>query len=440
MSKSAALCLAALALYFAPSALAQDDSEVYRIGSSGAESVDLSKFKIDTSMPAYPATALLSGSNVEVENFSTSEDFGLRFVNLFSPEGKLKPGFAYGATPYWWFNRNISSDLYRKHYSTRIFARTQLSLAAISLPGSETNTDSDGLSVGLGLVTEFLDSADPRFDEDTKECVAAAYQKFDTTVDVNRVAVDQTIDELMAENNLTLQTKNPAAVIAALAALGDHGETYWWGRYDEKLEANRKKARESEDENAVAAASELQAYLDCGTAAEKRAVEKSSLKLGLALRADSESGELDGLQTMGSSVWLSYRNPIRFDALTSSNLFVRYDLDRSEVVPENEVMPGDMGAKESRRYDSLQAGVGLARVGDNSKVASTLAYVSKNYDTAELEDSNYLLATLGASYKVSDGVWLEFSLGWSDDDKFDNDRFTRLELKVDWGRFFGTST
>ena len=416
-----------------------DDSDVITISKSGPDEFDPSKFKIDTSIPAYPATALLGESNVEVENFATAEDFGARLVGLTDDDGKITPGVALAATPFWWLRENITTEEYQSSYASRVAARTQFSFAVVSLSESETETQAGGTSYGVGFTTEFLDTSDPRFDEETKECVRGVYFKEDLTIDVNAEAAKRAADEIRRNHGGSSEMTADFLSTNTDPVPGLNGKL-WVQLYDETLQEKRKAVRGEWDEIiAKSNKAEEAAYKECGTAAEQRAAKQASLKLGVAARFDQLKSGSDDFQDKGQSVWLAYRHGVPVDSLTSANVFLRYDNDHSEMMPESDDMMTGMETQELAKFDAWKAGLGVARVDDNFKASASVAYIDKDYQLDELDDSNYALVSVGASYKVSDGIWLDFSLGWSDDDMFSNDRYTRLELKADWGQLLGSN-
>lgn len=402
-----------------------DDTISIEAAKWGSENADISLFIIDTSLPEFPATALFSDSNLPVENFATIEDMGLRALSFFDSNGSSRSGFAFGAIPYWWFS-NVTTDAYKAKTTgarlQRILGRSQFSLAYA--PKSSEGGTGDNSMLGFGFTTDLLDYADPRYDEELKDCI---YEKFN-----NRSS--------KAPAEFQAEALKPAFVeFGAKEGKFNSREEFLNHYENDRLSLNkfnmillkiRDQKKDEHDKKILQIRDEqTKAFEKCSAASEERMKQKPSLKLAVSYARKNLPANSTVTDKMGTSVWATYRNPLNFSALTSSNLFVRYDDNLSEQIDGEEE-----GAIIERQYDSWQFGGALARVEGDFKATASLAYVDRSYSTLNVEDETYALATITGSFKLADGVWLEGSTGWSNRDSLSDDEFTQIQIKTDLGR------
>ena len=192
----------------------------------------------------------------------------------------------------------------------------------------------------------------------------------------------------------------------------------------------RQKLKDDQDKKRLLARNnQIKTFETCSAASEERIKKQPSLKIAISYARRDRSEDVSGSDGMGTSIWANYRNPLEFAGLTSSNLFVRYDDNASEEIDGEEE-----GAMIERRFDAWQLGGALARVEDDFKTSASLAYVDRSYSTLNVDDESFALATITASFKLTDGVWLEGSTGWSSRDSLADDEFTQVQIKTDLGK------
>ena len=440
------LVVASLSALLCPIGLAQGDVD-YLFGSEGKAE----DFHIDTSMPDYPAVTLLGTADQPVTNVVGAEDLGTHLFNQFDKDGDFKLGVAFAATPYWWTADPSMTlkDYQSRSAAERVLARSQVSFAISELTDGETVSEKTGFNTAIGVSMELLSTSDPRYSEKNRECVQAA---------LNDGAPDLLKKSSLATQRALLRFATTYPDVGLdLAGLDDPAEfirvsdmaivrisKYKAGilleHYDSMEEEVTKLSGPFFSEKA-------QKGLD---ACEKKASEelrsKKSLRLGAALAGRSESGRADDLTDDGMAIWLSYRHPFgqkSEGSLSSFGAFLKYESGASEsfsgdkipeaiisAVPAGETPPETV----LENYDGYQTGMNLNRVRDDFVVSGALSYVSKNYERDAFSDEDYLLATMTASLKVREGVWVEASFGWADDAKFDAQEFAGVRLKVDWNR------
>lgn len=437
------------------------------LGTSG----EADAFNIDTSVPDYAATALLGDGTSSFTNVTTPEDFGAQLLGVFGSSGNLKPGVAIAGSPYWLLgNRPESLSDYQADGAefARILKRTQVSFAIVPLSNSETSSGSSGAVASLGVATELLDSADPRYDLKDGDCLRKAL-----TVEFLGTESLKAEDKLRVEAFRLAKSKfaNDPVVspyVSRLITDGDFPEDSIdenWGILGELSDIDQSKYDEVANfvttsldtlliqQNRKQDADDRKAFQKAVSACEKSAAErlqrKASLRVGAAIAARSESGEQDDLEDAGTAIWLSFRSPLgntdeagKSDGTLSSwGAFAKYETDATEAVEMSEMTDmtdGMMSEAEEdmmlAKYDGWRAGLNVNRVKDDFVVSGALSYVEKDFKSDMMEDEDYILATLTASMKISDGFWAEASFGWADDAQFDAQEFAGIRLKADWSK------
>lgn len=422
------------------------------IGSTGSPD----DFKIDTSLPADGALALLDSSNSALVNIGTPEDFGANLINLFDSNGNLKQGLAIGGNPYWWFGRrNDSFEEYARDGDRwlRILKRTHVTFATVELTDAETTEQGSGVRASFGLSTELLDKADPRYDLASSDCLRAAIRETyfpdgELIDDVRRVGI------AIARTKKTLDQDGAYPPLAGIAleqdgSVKDDDVAKFLGiiNSDSAARALYGTIFAATPESKVDTAIYQSALKSCADSAKVRLQAKQSLRVAFAVAGRSDSGDIGALKQDGIAAWLSYRHPFgngdaADGALSSWGAFAKVETDATEAVEMSEMM--DMGetammSEEEEemvlaKYDGWRAGLNLNRVRDDFVISGALSYVEKDFQSDMMEDEDYLLATMTASYKVRDGLWFEASFGWADDAQFDAQEFAGIRLKADWSK------
>jgi hypothetical protein len=475
--------LTMLAYTFALPATSQEESSIPKItpeqqlvyGKSG----EADNFKIDTSMPDFPALALLGQDQSALTNVTTPEDLGSHIFNQFDEDGDLKLGFAMGGHPYWWFG---GDDLSLSEYAgepkpspavpgfdynpisawERKLARTNVSFGVIELTQGETVGGNTGFKTAIGISTEWLDSADPRFDTRLRKCMRDEMTNWYHRANLDApkaialraslYALQQSAGfaEFATRNRIPIKrpTGNDDADMAIYAELtsrlaraGQEGRDYLLIAVQAYNEADKKSDySDSYDEQLTDG---IEACRKKGATVLQS---KQSLRIGAAIAGRSENGRADDLEDDGAAIWVSYRHPFGEDsegALSSFGMFLKYEAGANESFSGDkipaavmaEVPPGETPPETVlASYYGYRVGLNLNRIRDDFVISGALSYVDKNFDRDVFEDEDYLLATMTASLKVRDGVWVEASFGWADDAKFDAQEFAGVRLKVDWNR------
>ena len=412
-------------------------------------------FKIDSSMPDYPALAIL-GEDTAITNVTTPEDLSSTLFQQFDEDGDLKLGFAIGGQPYWLLNQPRRTFQSYKEASklSRILFRTHASFAIVELNEGETVGDNTGFRTALGFSTEVLDSADPRFDVADRKCINDATENAIVSsggiFDIEQAAhfsVVETIMKGIANGDqayakydgipLKLKPDDPTRIGTVrfdnLDAIQDAG---FASEFDQMVDAEA-------DLSKVEAGIE-KALKDCADSAAQRLQGQKSLRLGAAIAARSDTGDTGDAEEDGYAFWASYRNPFgnaEDGTLSSWGAFAKYETDATEAVEMSEMMGMDDGMMTETeedmmlaKYDGWRAGLNVNRVKGDFVVSGALSYVDKDFKSDMMPDEDYILATLTASMKVRDGLWAEASFGWADDAEFDAQEFAGIRLKADWGK------
>ena len=438
-------------------------------------------FKIDTSMPQYPAAALLGQADSVVNNVATPEDFGMQLLNQFGEDGDLELGFAIGGNPYWWFGRN-SSMTFREYAAddkklSRILARTNVSVGAIQLSTGTTLQPSEGYRVAFGASTEFFDSADARMDVVNRGCIISAVTAINASDATDRLIIRLAVANTIRADKFDVSTGalvqwadqmtqvEQQAADAALAEIG--GLAALSGQLSQNvrdqiaiLEAQYKTNPNGADfggrEQKVAAANE--ALRACEKGADKRLQSARSLRVGVAVAGRDNGGSSDDFEFDGASAWGSLRLPLGGEdaSLNSFGVFVLGELDATETVesemdmmmdPSTPAMPSgsDMSAMSEdviamsedavvTEYDGWRIGANVNSVRDDLTISASIAYVNQEFSSDMVPDRDFVLTTATASYKIREGLWLEGSFGVSSGDGFEAEEFAGIRIKADLGR------
>ncbi len=426
------------------------------------------KLKVATAMPTDAAAAILSLDQNAVTHVNTLEDLGVKVFPLINSDGSITGVGSFSMQPYWFFDSDISIDNYAAKGAfpalRRVFARTSFSIAianGFSSPSGdmmETPAPDDGeqmmamadmdredFRASFGFITELLDQADPRFNNELKSCLATGLDAYIGRVrtEITGPARIEAVKALLLDesvNKLFDSRFFRRTVDQALA--DDFFNTHVSPRKNktirEKFEGYQKVAEEEIRQNLGQSFSQrLEANRDqCTAEGEKYLQKQRSLRVGAAIAGVSDSGSLGNFDFAGGSVWTTFRQPFASSeggADNSFGVFGRYSWDTiEEVITNNEAMPSII-----TKTDRARVGLVVSRVTDNLSLNGTVAYVSNTYNSDLVEDEEYVNATLTASLAVRNGAWIELGLGWSDSETFEDDEFVKLGLKVDLAKYLG---
>lgn len=423
---------------------------------------DADPFKINTSLPDYPALALLGTEDSAITNVATPEDFGAQVLSQFSEDGSLNLGLAVGGSPFWWFSeRSISLQEYETELSSlqRILARTTVSLGAIQLDDSDSAMASDGFQTAIGFSTEILNQADPRMNTDLRNCIRGEYNKIarlkatDINNDARRLARQAYIALARETPNAGIRVpsedlsdyddvrqSNQAIIIPSLSMRN---------RFDALLSDGLD--RNTLFENLIAQDSFKAGLKTCGDDAARVLQSRQSLRFGGAAALRSDDGDFDNIDFDGAKFWLSYRRPFsgigaRNDGtLSSFGFFAEVSFDETDTMDMEDMMPGmdmmmtpvaddAMAGMMIQKFDGVRAGANINRVRKDFVITGALSYVHRDFESDIIDDQDFLLATVTATYQIRDGLWMEGSFGWSSDEDLSSNEFAGIRLKVDWSR------
>lgn len=359
------------------SSLSQDD----------AEAAD--RFDIDLFAPAGPAFTALGGSPRRVSDPGALHDFKFDFGSIVDGE-KSRLGAAFSVVPYWMGDKKTTLSDYRNQTSrfTRILARTQTSIGIARAGGDER----EAVRIGFGAQTQLLDAQDHRFDEESYNCIHAAWQRH--RAPVHQDTVDSIIDAISAGEALTDED---------LAALQEEGLTL-----DEGSQSRYLDARDS-----------------CRDEAAQRLLGKASWQLGFGVGGRSEEDELASFDYDGVSLWTSYRHPVDARGRFAVFTFARGDLDRVFDLDDDLRAEGD----------SIDAGVGAAYQSPRFRLDVSVAQVHRSYADRFFDDDNFQRYAGIADIRLREGIWLEVSGGTNVNTDLVNGAFGGVNLKVAWGDY-----
>lgn len=356
------------------------------------------KFVVDTAIPQAPGFSVIGLSPSNVVDPGASRVSVFSFANYLDADNNLKPGFALGGSPYWWFN-HITLDGYRKGttWAERALARTEVSLGFAD--GGAGKPD----KLGLGFNVELLDNADYRLDTQLYDCT-------DQAIDiVARPVVERrglTLNEANAKALAEWAAwKRGEAPLAAVTSPGEDLNRLEWIAARAADIARTETVTETKRSTELNGAGFEKAKKACRDAAVARYAQRRSLQIagGMAARlVDGKPGKTAG---DGGSVWLSYRQPFRVAGIGAPNyvgLFGRYDFDKSEA----------LAAGGGQSFDRATIALLLGYEGGGSKVTLQAGWEQMDYQSPGPNlDDDYTFYTLTYDYRIADSTWLAVKAG-----------------------------
>lgn len=417
---------ALLGMILAPvAAQAEDDPPAVTLRKYG-DPAKAKLYEYDTSVPAAPALALVQNA----PELSLTSAYGPDVAKEVVLAGE-HPGASFAARPYWASGLGDAQTLnsYRADaWTTRVFARSIFSAAAAAREVENV----DGLGAGLGLHTEFLDDADPRFNTAHLKCLSRAGAEFLTLRDAAELKV-RTDPASVAEGKAVARTLAPSAKaeIDAAANLDRVAQVLMQqpdslvlrGRFDGWISLQAEKALADTKGPAK------DQLADCFKRGALAAENSLSFQAGVGTSWSSPTYNVSRLASDGASAWASFRIPLggfgackdpEVDAVSMDAKDDDTDLPKclsplgnltafGHLVTDDNVEVGE----DKREARTLQAGVLLSHKGRNDRwsVAASAVWNERNYQQAGLPTDEFERYALSASAKLFLGVWIEATFG-----------------------------
>jgi len=433
-----ALVAIALSMLVGP-ALAQDapaprDIQLQNYGDDSNAKL----YSYDAAVPAAPALALVQGA----PELSVSSPFGPDLSTEFVTTGD-KPGLAVAARPFWLSDRGrtISFKAYRDAgFLRQAWARATVSLAAAPVTAGVVD---DGFGVALGVHTELLSTADPRFNTAHTDCLKRVQIAYLRTRAIGDEASDND-PAVLAEARLVVRSYLPAAPAAVVKAIDDARSV------DDLVDVVQDNVpgqsatfmawinvkRQAAAATAPGAAEGLKAltavcFKRAGLAAENAA----SFQVAAGVSGHAPTYGFSDLSYSGASVWAAYRWPLgRYRACADTAVKEVTDLssataeERDKVPRDQQCLPpaGNLTLFAQSTTDGqvtvagaehkaavTQAGLVLSRKARNNNwnLAASAVWVQRDFDAATLKTQDFTRYGLTYAHKVKEGVWFEASFG-----------------------------
>lgn len=412
---------------FAGVAAAEDQKELKLQSYGDIKNAKL--YEYDTAVPAAPALGMVENT----PELSLSAPFGPDFSKEVVLTGE-KPGFALALRPYWASGAGLylSPDNYQKDTSwfMRTAARTVLSAA-----GAPVVTDSSrGLGAAVGLSTELLDKADPRFNDAHLTCLGNSSQEV-SNIHNTLVAALDTDPAKVAEAKViaitALGSTPPPAELQAADSISSvqmalphmlRGViTAWKNQQVENLSASQ--AAETKYKARVAR---------CFKRAKLAAENTVSLQVAGGAGWASDTYSLSNMKSTGGKAWAAFRLPLgayqdcrllgkstETIALEASEIethkggkclsprgnltaFAHYSSDDKVTV-----------ASATKSAKVSQFGVVLSRknAGDTWSISASAAWNERNYEEAGLATDKFERYAIAYAQKVTGKIWFEATFG-----------------------------
>jgi hypothetical protein len=123
---------------------------------------------LDLAVPDSPAFAILGLSPETIARPASPRELATTLLNGVDQRGNLQSGVAIDLAPLFLFAGNsLTFDDYKRQFGTRLFARTQVSVATAKGAGERDKA----VRAALGVKTTLWDAGDPRLDETLVACL-----------------------------------------------------------------------------------------------------------------------------------------------------------------------------------------------------------------------------------------------------------------------------
>ncbi len=344
-------------------------------------------FKLRLFKPTVPGFVTLGLSPRRTADPGAFSDLSVDAANL-SSSGRSKFGLAFSGQPYWWGHAKTTLGSYQQHTSAfeRVLARSQVSLAAAYVDFSHGYYE-----IGLGWQTQLLDAQDQRFDPHNYDCLSKAWE--DLRRPAHQAADEAVLDAIMKNSELD----------------------------EDQLEAIRDKTLKQYPTTGFDAARR-----ECRNLASEASLARHSLIIGAGVNSRTSDASFNGYQYDGSSVWATYRQPLTSNGFWALQVFARGKFDGTLDAPKTAALSP---FAEGNEYIG---GAGLALEQVWWKADVSLAGVEQDFRQAGIATDNYAEATLHGAIRVSDGLWVQGSVG----DSFGRDLGDKISfgfnVSVDW--------
>jgi hypothetical protein len=340
--------------------------------------------------PSAPGFVVLGLSPRRAADPGAFRTFGFDVTNLSSGDG-YDLGGALSFEPFWWGHNDLTLKQYQDETTglERVFARTQVSLAASYGSGNKLSL----YGFGVGAQAQLLDDQDERYDPHSYDCIRQAWQKL-------RAPLHQSADDAVFD----YLTSHPDASAAELKAIRDAVLA---------------------KQGAPSAAAFETARNACRDLAELASLAKPSLIVGVGGKMRTKDADFGSWRGDGGSVWATYREPVFEDGLVSLDLFGRYSFSTTLNL-------FDKGPLGNAKGNEGILGLGLALERPWWKVDGAISYVAQDFEPAALGNVRFPEASISGAIRIKSGLWLQASV----DDAFGGAENGKpsvgVNVKYDW--------
>ncbi|MEI9891345.1 MAG: hypothetical protein WDN45_13115 [Caulobacteraceae bacterium] len=358
------------------------------------------QYNLDTAIPEAPGFTVMGLTPSKVVDPGVARVSFASLTSYLDEKGNLKPGFALGGSPYWWFNHTTLGDYQDTSRFLRLWARTQISAG---YGGGDSSTPQ---KIGLGFSTEILDSADYRRDPTLYSCVAAAtiivlqpINPNDPDQHAKEVAQAQADWKKAPRPTLSPRTGN------ADAYNNDPKDELSW-EIEDVAELHQKWL----DSQKIAVTATVEKNYETAVKTCQTTFTQTHASWiiagGAAFRTDSKSTASEG-----GSIWTSYKLPLSFGSgrplPNYFGVFGRYDFQRKPDVTSFINLP-----TANQTEDRAIAALILGYEATGWKLSVQAGVEADNFHgLGPLHNDRYGFYSASYNYNVSKDVWLEFQGG-----------------------------
>lgn len=354
-------------------------------GFQNARGFDLALFA-----PSAPGFVVLGLSPRRAADPGAFRTFGFDATNLSSGDG-YEFGGAVSFEPFWWGHNDLTLKEYRDDTTTltRVFARTQVSLAASYGTGNHLSL----YGFGVGAQAQLLDDQDERYDPHSYDCIRGAWQKL--RAPLHQAADDAVFDYL---------TNHPDASPTDLKAVRDAVLA---------------------KQGAPSAAAFEAARNACRDLAELASLAKPSLIVGAGAKLRTKDASFNNWRGDGGSFWATYRHPVVEDGLVSLELFGRYSFSGTLNLL-------DKGPLANAKGNEAIVGTGLALERPWWKANAAISYVAQDFESKALGNVSFPEASIGGALRIKSGLWLQASVDEAFGGAENGKPSVGVNVKYDW--------
>ncbi len=321
------------------------------------QTANAANLNVNYTIPDSPAFTLLGVNPDKIERPATPRDLATSLLNGLDENGHFQSGLALDIDPFMLLRGKATSITAYDHLYIRWLANSQLSVGTTK----GTTSDDTSTKLGLGLHTLLWNRKDPRLDK----TLTAAFTKAGTDV---LLRIPETCGPIPAGDKDAVEkceTKMLKVIEDAIAPRKKELEDKYWN--------------------------------------------SSYLAAAAAIALVSQSGSLDSMKWNGAGAWttLAYG----FEDASDKNFFRKHaELSFHAEWRNNESVTDPTNNGQTFLRNSELGGLRLLLGSSSNNGSFETVYRHSHPKDPVRVDENYARLTAGVEHKVSDQLWLNFSV------------------------------